>query len=898
MRRESLVAFFRDYIASDRLRNAVFVVHDNGFRARRWTYGDIASASRAFAARLGEAGIAPGDRVVIWSENRGEWIAALWGTLLARAVAVPVDYRTSADQAHRIRNIVQARVMVVGTDVSPREGDGYTLWRLDDPNLWNPNLCNQNPWNQNPEPGTEPREPSEPEEPVEPPLAEILFTSGATADPKGVTLTHRNLLANIHPIEQEIGHYRRYLRLVSPLRFLNLLPLSHMFGQSMATFVPPLLGGVTVFTRSLNPAEIVRQIKTRRVSVLVCVPRVLELLRDHVQRNSSRLTFPGSVGGNREKSTGKNFVRRWWRYRHVRREFGWKFWAIVVGGAPLDPELERFWRELGYLVIQGYGLTETAPIVTLTHPLKKGGAGTVGTAISGVEVRIADDGEVLVRGDNVTPGYYAAEGETQAALRDGWFHTGDIGSIDSEGRLTIRGRKKEMIVTAEGLNVFPDDIEQALNAQRGIRESAVVGIGAGDAGGERVHAVIVAAGDADVRDAVRRANAALEPHQRIWSWSLWPDGALPRTQGTGKLRRGEVRRRVGPAPAAKPAGPAVTVAELVSAAAGGRPVTSETAFDDLGLASLDRVQLVARIEEAFEISLDESDVATATTVGALENLVARTNQNVPHPSAEPAAPTEPVEPTERVPVKRRTSGIPFPTWNQSLAARAARRVLLPTLGFAANRVFTTVTVEGLEHLEGLDHPLIFAPNHQSHMDTPAVLQALPPRLRYRVAPAMAKEWFKAHFFPADFPLHAHLTNTFNYVAASLIYNAFPIPQYEAGARQTIRYIGRLFEMGRSLLIYPEGKRTDYGEIAPFRPGVGLIASRLHVPVVPVRIEGLDHVLSIRDNWPKRGPVRVTFGAPMRLEGGNYAQLAAQVRDAVIALQPYEEPTAPPPDAST
>ncbi|MBA3949970.1 MAG: 1-acyl-sn-glycerol-3-phosphate acyltransferase, partial [Acidobacteria bacterium] len=198
-------------------------------------------------------------------------------------------------------------------------------------------------------------------------------------------------------------------------------------------------------------------------------------------------------------------------------------------------------------------------------------------------------------------------------------------------------------------------------------------------------------------------------------------------------------------------------------------------------------------------------------------------------------------------------------------------------------------VEGLENLEGLEHPVIFAPNHQSHIDTPVVMRALPPEWRYRVAPAMAKEWFKAHFFPSQHPLGRRIPNSLSYYTASLLYNAFPIPQYEGGARQTIRYIGQLFEEGHSLLIYPEGKRTDYGEIAPFRPGVGMMAAKLGVPVVPVRVEGLDHVLGLRANWPQRGPARVTFGKPMRLEGSNYAQLAAQVREAVIALQPYSEP---------
>jgi acyl-CoA synthetase (AMP-forming)/AMP-acid ligase II len=155
--------------------------------------------------------------------------------------------------------------------------------------------------------------------------------------------------------------------------------------------------------------------------------------------------------------------------------FGWKFWCIVCGAAPLDPDLEAFWRKLGFLVVQGYGLTETAPIVTLNHPLRAS-RGTVGRPISGVEVKIAPDGEILVRGENVTQGYYAPGGGQTPVFQDGWFHTGDIGSVDDSGRLRIKGRKKEMIVTPQGLNVFPEDVERALTAQAGVKDAAVVGV--------------------------------------------------------------------------------------------------------------------------------------------------------------------------------------------------------------------------------------------------------------------------------------------------------------------------------------------------------------------------------------------------------------------------------------
>src|SRR4029079_12691034 len=285
---------------------------------------------------------------------------------------------------------------------------------------------------------------------------------------------------------------------------LNLLPLSHMFGQSMATFVPPMLAGTVVFIHGYNPNEIIRQIKQRRISVLVSVPKILDVLREHVLRAVPEAAVP--------PPRKEHFTRRWWRYRRAHRTFGFKFWSFVVGAAPLDPALEEFWGWLGFAVVQGYGLTETAPIVSLNHPFSTS-RGSVCKAIAGVEVRIAPDGEILVRGENVTRGYFGAEQATAAAFEDGWFHTGDVGEVDAQGRLFIRGRKKEMIVTPEGLNVFPEDVERAVEAVPGVREAAVVGVRHGSE--ERVHAVVVLDPGTQPDEVVREANAHLLDHQKI-----------------------------------------------------------------------------------------------------------------------------------------------------------------------------------------------------------------------------------------------------------------------------------------------------------------------------------------------------------------------------------------------
>jgi long-chain acyl-CoA synthetase len=855
--RETLLDFFEDYTDSDE----PFIVHDDGYRVREVTYRAMAGAARALAARLRSERIGPGEKIVLWSENRPEWLVALWGALFEQVVAVPVDYRASGDLVRRISDVVDARAVLVGDEVTTPADLARPVWPLRD--LGIDAAATAPP----------PRREGAPR-PTSQTLAEIIFTSGATAEPKGVTITHRNILANIIPIEREMQKYLRYERPFHPLRFLNLLPLSHLFGQSMATFVPPMLGGTVIFSHGYSPTEIVRQIKSRRVSVLVCVPKVLDVLRDHVQR-----VVP--IAAEADVLAGRHFLWRWWRYREAHRLFGWKFWCVVCGAAPLEPELEAFWRKLGFLVVQGYGLTETAPIVTLNHPFRSS-RGTVGTPIGGVEVKIAPDGEILVRGENVTTGYYraggdAAAGPVESPFEDGWFHTGDIGELDSAGRLLIKGRKKEMIVTPQGLNVFPEDVERALLAQPGVADAAVVGLRV--EGEERVHAVLILEPGADAAAIVRGANAGLEDHQRVWSTSIWPGAALPRTEGTQKLKRKEIQRWASGERRGAPAAPTGTSVEAVVARfTAGRDITGSTSLDELGLSSLVRVELMMALEEAFQVTLDEGMLAEARTIDDLEALVGAGTAADRAPAAAEVRPSK---------VEGRGSGerdgIAFPRWNRSPVAWFVRRLSLPTWILPLGRVFMQLDVRGLEHLAELPGPVVFAANHQSHMDTPAIFDALPSRWRYRLAPAMAKEFFTPHFYPARFTRKQWFTNSLNYYLACQFFDAFPLPQREAGTRQTLRYIGEVLADGYSVLIFPEGQRTERGEIKPFRPGVGMIGARLDVPIVPVRLEGLEKVLHQKMKWPKRGPVRVTFGAPLRLRGEDYQALARQVEDAVRGL---------------
>jgi len=864
MARDTLLDFFEDITTRDDL----FIVHDDGYRVRRMTYREIGAAARAWAEALrarGLAGVQPEAKIIIWSENRPEWVVALWGTLLAGAVVVPVDFRASAELVNRIAGIVDAGIILVGDEVDAQALSlSRTILPISQVTSADPAV-------------TAPVVPA-PASPKS--LIEIIFTSGATADPKGVTITHRNVLANIVPIEREVKRYLKYMWPFQPIRFLNLLPMSHMFGQSMATFVPPMLGGTVVFSHGYSPTEILHQIKSRRISVLVCVPKVLDVLREHVQR-----VLP--LTAEEDVLAGKHWAWRWWRYRKVHKLFGWKFWCIVCGAAPLDPQLEAFWRKLGFLVVQGYGLTETAPIVTLNHPLRSS-KGTVGRPIHGVEVRIADDGEILVKGENVTSGYYGATGTL--AAEDGYFHTGDIGEIDADGRLLIKGRKKEMIVTPQGLNVFPEDVERALLAQPGVRDAAVVGLRV--EGEERVHAVLVLDAGADERAIVRSANATLEDHQRVRSTSTWPGESLPRTEGTQKLKRREIQRwAAGEAPgiAAAPAGGA-SVESVIGRFAGGRDITPDTSLEELGLSSLDRVELMMALEETFQTTLDESVLTTSRTVGELKALLGSgfgsgVQGSVPGSSAPGSVPGSGFGSgvPGSVALRREVEPSSQPSWNRTSLSWFLRRISLPTWILPLARYFLRpLKVEGLANLADLKGPVIFAANHQSHMDTPAIMLAMPARWRYSVAPAMAKEFFQAHFFPDRFTRKEWFTNSLNYYLSCQFFNAFPLPQREAGTRQTMRYMGEILADGYSILIFPEGKRHS-DEIAPFRPGIGMMGARLDAPVVPVRIDGLDKVLHPKWRWPVKGPAVVKFGKALTLSGEDYTALAKQVEDAVKGM---------------
>src|SRR5437867_7464448 len=460
----------------------------NGFRTITSSYTDLYGTIGAAVNYFQQHGIRKGDRVLIWAENRMEWVAVFWACISSGVIAVPVDFRFSEDLIRRIESESKAKLTIDrrGLDTI---GDLPPVRKL----------------------SVEAVTPDD--------IVEIVYTSGTTAEPKGVAHRHQHICANLRPFRTEINKYKKWARAFQPIRILDLLPLSHMFGQALGVYIPLLLGAAAAFTPEMHPSKIVQIVRENRISVIVAVPRMLENLKNEIER---RFQLP---------PPSRRILARLWQNRQIHSTFGWKFWAFVAGGAPVDSELEEFWGKLGFVVIQGYGLTEASPVVTVNHPFDTK-RGSLGKALPGLDVTIAPDGEILVRGESIT-----------TSDDSGWLHTGDLGAMDQEGRLYYRGRKKDTIVTPEGLNVHPEDVEHVLNQFPEVRESAVVSVRHN--ANEQIHAaVILKDPNANLETVVRRANDRLEAHQRINSWSVWPDNDFPRTTPTMKVRRGEVARRI------------------------------------------------------------------------------------------------------------------------------------------------------------------------------------------------------------------------------------------------------------------------------------------------------------------------------------------------------------------
>jgi long-chain acyl-CoA synthetase len=809
-------------------RNEIAYVHRRGFRTLRWTYGQVAELAFRFARELEAQGISEGDRVLLWGDNCAEWVGAFFGCMLRGVVAVPMDRIAAPDFAQRVMSDVDAKLIICAS--------ALTVHAANRPYLELENLSEAL--------GQRSAEPYAPVEFSRNDTAQIVFTSGTTAEPRGVVLTHGNILASVDPIEREFPKYRRSEWLFHPIRFLELLPLSHVFGQFMGMFIPTLLGGTVHFQDSFKPTDIITAIKSERISVLVAVPRVVESLK-----NKLRDDLGAYIDENWDRAEKEHFLKRWWRFRKIRRRFGWKFWAIISGGAALDQNTEEFWRRLGYVVVQGYGLTETSSLISLNHPFKVGRR-SIGKVLPGREMKLdPETGEILVRGENVARQYWQGKGLKPVTGEEGWFRTGDLGSIDEEGNLYFKGRSKNVIVTPAGLKIYPEDLEQALRQQPQVRDVVVVGVAKG--GNSEACAVLLLNNGDSGNLAIANANQALADFQKIRRWFVWPDDDFPRTS-TQKPKL-ELIRRAAETQVNGSAATAVTATsnraadgtleELVSNIAGRHVELKPGAHleNDLNLSSLDRVELMASIENRYQVDLGDREFSKVNTVADLENLLKK------------SAP------------EAKKADYPYSRWPQNWLVHWIRVLVYHCITLPYIMVMARPRVIGRERLKDFQGPALIISNHVAQIDIGFLMAALPMHLRNRLGVAMQGEKLRSMRYPPEnWFFLKRWWEQLQYALMAAFFNVFSLPQ-RSKYRESFRFAGELADRGYSVVIFPEGRRTETGEMSPFRSGIGLLATQLNLPIIPMRIDGLFPFKIAKKHYAPPHAVQVRMGDPVRFE---------------------------------
>jgi len=781
-----------------------------GFRREPWTYAHLMQTADCFASYLHTRGVEKGDRVALCAPNQPSWVAAFFGCLIGGAIVVPLDIQSSPEFTAKVIETTDCK-LVLGTSLtaSVLQDSGVNLVLLEDlAQLLEDRVVL-------PECHVQPHDP-----------AEIVFTSGTTGDPKGVVLTHRNILSNV-----EAGAI--FVPGKPSSRLLSLLPLSHMLEQNAGLLIPLRGGGTIVYPSSRKPGMIARVLREERITCMIVVPQVLMVLMNSIEREVRRLGKEAEwARAHRIAPRFPMFFRRQ-LFRSTLGRLGGQLEFVVCGGSFLTPTLAKKWENLGIKVLQGYGATETSATVS-SNSLRRRKSDSVGRVLPGQQVRIASDGEILVKGANVFSGYWRNSEATNRVIEDGWYKTGDVGYFDEDGFLHFKGRKKNLIVLADGRNVYPEDIEPILNKElnrEANEEAIVIGRDTGQ-GSTEVHAVLLVRDSSTAEQAIRRANSQLAEYQRIRDFTLWHEDDFPRTP-TLRVQRHLVEERLArdsqeQAPVTvEPFSSTVEVSDtrtILSEVCGIPAVKLDDDSrigDDLGLDSLGRVELLSAIEAELGLYIDEQEVGSETSVANLEQLVL-------HSGIAPSANVR--------------------QWPLALPSRLIRRGVHSCCLFPILRALARPVITGRENLEGLTGPMLIAANHNSHLDSLTVFYALPARFRSRLAVAAADDYF----FQSRF--RAWMT--------SLLVNGFPFAR-EGNIRTSLEYCGKLLDQGWSILIYPEGTRSLTGEMAPFKSGVGLLSVELGVPILPIRLLGLERILPKGRAIPRRGStVQVRIGRPL------------------------------------
>jgi long-chain acyl-CoA synthetase len=808
------------------------------FRTRVLRYRDLRTMVPRAARVLADAGLAPGDRAIIWSVNRPEWGLAFFAVAHAGAVSVPLDVRHPPEFAGKIVERTEA-TLVIASRQTEKAARALGL-----PVVMVETLPDR----------ARKAEPLPAPQITPDDLAEIVFTSGTTGEPKGAMLSHRNLLGCARGMTQVVPFDKTD-------RMVSVLPLSHLYEQVLGLIAPMTVGASIVYPVSRQPIVLLRTFRDFRASILLIVPQGLRLLDNAIERRVDQAGRRGAFERLHALARPLPKGARRVLFQPVLSPIGGRLHTVGVGASAMEVDLAQRWMEMGVDVLQGYGATEMGPVVTFTRP-ERNRPGTVGEPIPGVEMRIADDGEILARGAGRFAGYWRNPEATAAAIdAEGWYHTGDLGELSPEGFLVFRGRKKDMLALPDGQKVYPEDVEAILRLDPRLTDAAVVGWPAG--ADLRVHAVLLLDDPALADDVVRVANARLAPHQRIRAHTVWPDEDMPRTH-TLKVKKLEVLARLpeltaaGSDPVAAPGAtrigagletvPADPVTAVIASVAGvpaDRLLPTARLESDLEMDSLRRVELLGVIEDELGVYLDDDALLPDATV------------------ADVAAIVEAARGVKRKPMRW--------SWPLSPAVRAVGLAFQLLLMYPFVALFYRVRTTGMEALHGLDGPVLITPNHCLHLDNAIILSRLPLSVRWKLSVAAGAETIYG--------------NPFRGILASVLANAFPLSR-EGSVRRSLELLGSRLDRGYNILLYPEGKLTLGGPLQEFKAGAGLIAVEGGTPIVPVklRINRMSIIDRRRPGGPFRGDVEFVVGSPIVFDSDTDAAVATlRLQEAVAAL---------------
>jgi long-chain acyl-CoA synthetase len=802
------------------------------------TYGEFRENVLSLAAYLINEGIGKADRVSIISENRPEWCISYMAAIMAGAAAVPINAESSEEEVINIIDDSGAKAVFYSSKTGDKIRNIKNIKRINFDSspfkeaLLTPHL------NKYPDAGTKD-------------IASLIYTSGTTGAPKGVMLSHKNLCSDAEAVAGA--------GLITETdNIFALLPLHHTY-PFMCTFLAPLFMGVTVtFAPGLKGPEMLGAIREKEVTALIGIPQLLELIRDGIIRKirerplSALLLFLVRLSGAIRRVFNVNAGRILFPSLH--RSFGGGFRYFTSGGARLDPSVMKDLEAMGFTVIEGYGLTETSPVVTF-NPISKRKPGSVGRPLEGADIKIMNpdergEGEIAIKGPMVMEGYYKNPGATEDVMKEGFFLSGDLGYIDKDGYLFITGRAKEVIVLSSGKNIYPEDVERQYLKIPFIKEICVVGHeqkGRVDS----IHAVIVPDMEyarknkiGNIMEGIRweLKKVELPPYMRIKGFSLKSE-PLPKTP-LGKLRRFMIKE-LPPAEAQPKAEDRALMEDSVGKAVAGciTPLLAEKMHIhstdslelDLGLDSLKKIELVVSLEEAFSIELPEAFASEALTVGELVGKIKE--YKAQSPKAEAGRGMAPLFEAEATEEEKRRIGL------KRGKAEWFIVVLILLIVRAVFKIFFRMAVSGTENIP--EPPFIIAPNHASNMDGFVIGAGVPLRVfkelyfqgyqKYFTGPVASVFGRASHVIPIDRETHLE--------------RAFQVSAYALKNK-------------KALCIFPEGGRSEDGELMPFRRGIGILAVELNLPVVPAWIEGTFEALPRGAYIPKFKKINLAFGKPL------------------------------------